>query len=60
LDHRLLIAATDAGGHGPQMHGPILVVLLAIALVAGLVLLVRKRLRRKGSEHDRVNDRTSE
>ncbi len=58
MDYELLIAA---GGHGPQRHGPVLaiiaVVILAIAVVAGLVSLVRRAKARKGSDPDAASDR---
>jgi hypothetical protein len=38
--------------HGPQMHGPALLVLAAFALVAGVVAVVRRARARKRSERD--------
>ncbi len=49
-----LIAQTQ---HGPGMHGPVVLVVLAIAVVGGLVFLVRG-LRR--SDGDYANDRPSQ
>jgi hypothetical protein len=61
MDPGLLIAASHAGGHGPQMHGPLVPILVAIALGgAGLVFLLRWVKGRKGSEHDSVRDRDRE
>jgi hypothetical protein len=54
MDPGLLIAQVE---HGPQMHGPALLVLMAFALVAGLVALVRRAMARKRSDHDRVMSR---
>jgi hypothetical protein len=54
MDHALLIASSHAGGHGPQMHGPIVVILLALAFVGGLVFLVRRLRRPKDSDRDPV------
>jgi hypothetical protein len=54
MDTGLLIAQVE---HGPQMHGPALLVLMAFALVAGLVALVRRAMARKRSGHDRVMGR---
>ena len=42
MDHGLLMATSHAGGHGPQMHGPVVLLFVAIALVGGLVALVRR------------------
>jgi hypothetical protein len=50
MDPGLLIAQVE---HGPQMHGPALLVLLAFAIVAGLVALVRRAVARKRSDRDR-------
>jgi hypothetical protein len=44
-------------GHGPQMHGAALLVLLVLAVVAGLVYLLRARRR---SDRDHPDDRRSE
>jgi hypothetical protein len=60
MDLGLLIATSHGGGHGPQMHGPIVVTLMAIALVAGLVFLVRKAKAQKDSDRDAVSDRDPE
>lgn len=49
MDHGLLIGQAE---HGPQMHGPALLVLLAFALVAGVVALVRKAAARKRSDRN--------
>jgi hypothetical protein len=46
----LLIAQVE---HGPQMHGPALLILVAFALVAVLVALIRKMRARKRSERER-------
>jgi hypothetical protein len=51
MDPGLLIAQVE---HGPQMHGPALLVLLAFAIVAGLVALVRRVVARKRSDRDHV------
>jgi hypothetical protein len=51
MDPGLLIAQVE---HGPQMHGPALLILMAFVLVAGLVALVRKAMARKRLNHDRV------
>jgi LPXTG-motif cell wall-anchored protein len=52
MDLGPLIAASHGGGHGPQMHGPFVVILMALALVGGLAFLVRKRRRRKDGDRD--------
>jgi hypothetical protein len=44
-------------GHGPQMHGAALLVLLVLAVVAGLVFVLRARRR---SDRDHPDDRRSE
>jgi hypothetical protein len=51
MDPGLLIAQVE---HGPQMHGPALLVLMVFAVVAGLVTLVRRAMARKRSDRDRV------
>jgi hypothetical protein len=38
--------------HGPQMHGPVLLVLLALALIAGVIALVRRAMANKRSDRD--------
>jgi hypothetical protein len=50
VDHGLLIAQVE---HGPQMHGPALLVLLAFVLVAGVVALARKAAAQRRAERDR-------
>lgn len=61
LDRGLLIAQTN---HGPGMHGGVVVmVLVAIAVVGGLVYLVKRRRRsdRDGaSDRDPASDRSPE
>jgi hypothetical protein len=51
VDLGLLIAQVE---HGPQMHGPVLLVLLAFALIAGVVALVRKAMASKRADRDRI------
>jgi hypothetical protein len=46
-----------ANGHGPQMHGTALLILLALAVVGGLVYLVRARMR---SDRGHTDDRSPE
>ena len=55
--HGLLIASSHAPVHGPQLHGPLFIILVAIALVGAVVLLVRraKARRRSVSDRDRVS-----
>jgi hypothetical protein len=53
VDPVLLIAQVE---HGPQMHGPALLILVGFALVAGLVALVRRAWMRKRSHRDAVSD----
>jgi hypothetical protein len=60
MDLGLLIAASHGGGHGPQMHGPFVLLLVAIALVAGVVFLVRKAKAGKGSDRDHVSGSESD
>ena len=53
MDAGLLIAQAE---HGPQMHGGIVPILLAIALVVGVAYLVIKH--RRSPDRDRKPDRT--
>jgi hypothetical protein len=46
----LLIAQIE---HGPQLHGPLLLALLGLALLAGLVALVRRAAARWRSGRER-------
>jgi uncharacterized membrane protein len=48
---------TAAAEHGPSQHGPIAIALVLIAVVGGLVYLVKSRRR---SDRDPGSDRTSE
>ena len=60
MDPGLLIAQAE---HGPQLHGGVLpLILVAIALVGGLVVLVRKAWKesRERSERDPESDRGPE
>jgi hypothetical protein len=52
VDLGLLIAQVE---HGPQMHGPALLVLLAFALIAGVVALTRKAMANKRSQRERIS-----
>jgi hypothetical protein len=54
MDPGLLIAQVE---HGPQMHGPALLVLMAFAFLAGLVALIRRAVVRKREDHDRAIER---
>ena len=56
MDHGLLIASSHGAGHGPQMHGPVFLVLMALAVVAGVVVLIRKLRAPKGSDPDSPRD----
>jgi hypothetical protein len=51
VDHGLLIAQVE---HGPQMHGPALLVLLGFALIAAVVALVRKAIATRRAERERI------
>ncbi|MGH2945384.1 MAG: hypothetical protein ACRDPC_03840 [Solirubrobacteraceae bacterium] len=65
MDPAQLIAQVE---HGPQMHGPALLVLVAFALVAAVVALARRAAARKqsgrnpvsGSDRDGVSDQDPE
>lgn len=60
MDPGLLIAQTE---HGPGMHGGVVpLILVAIALVAGVVFLVvrARKEARKGSDRDPRSDRGPE
>jgi hypothetical protein len=60
MDPGLLIAQAE---HGPQLHGGIIpMVVVAIVLVGGLVIVVRKAWKeaRKGSDRDPESDRGPE
>ena len=55
--HGLLIAQVE---HGPQLHGgPVLIVLLAIVLLAGLAYVLLRRGRKGSTRGDasRISDR---
>ncbi|MGI8886228.1 MAG: hypothetical protein ACR2G9_04860 [Gaiellaceae bacterium] len=55
MSHGFLIAQTE---HGPGMHGPVLLVVVAIAVVGALVFFLARNLRR--SDRNPASDRTPE
>jgi hypothetical protein len=53
MDLGLLIAQVQ---HGPQMHGPAVLVLMAFVLIGGLVALARRAAARKRSSRNHLSD----